>query len=126
MGLAVRPLERMLGIVRDIATKIFQCTSKACADDEEDKKKQCVLINFIIANFAGPGMGYIQSTADEEKLARFTTCVSMHYKPNPFHNFSHAVDVVHGCSRILRLIESDEYLSELDQFALLICAVAHD
>merc|ERR1712066_194622 len=45
---------------------------------------------------------------------------------NPFHNFAHAVDVGHFVGRILRLINSELYFSELEQFALLIAAIAHD
>merc|ERR1712113_197949 len=44
----------------------------------------------------------------------------------PFHNFGHAVDVVHAVSRIMRFSGSDSFLSDLDQFSLLIASIGHD
>lgn len=36
-------------------------------------------------------------------------------RPVPFHSFAHAVDVLHGVSRVLRCICSNTILSELEE-----------
>jgi len=52
--------------------------------------------------------------------------VEKEYLSVPFHNFAHAVDVLHGTIRLLRLIGCEAFLTDLEQFALLIAAMAHD
>merc|ERR1712232_1540733 len=46
--------------------------------------------------------------------------------PVPFHSFAHALDVVHGVARMMRLLGSETFLQEIEQYSLLIAAVAHD
>merc|ERR1719261_1611887 len=59
-------------------------------------------------------------------LNRFVATMEKDYLPNPFHNFAHAVDVLHTVSRMMRVMGSEHFLLELEQFAILIAAVAHD
>jgi cAMP-specific phosphodiesterase 4 len=68
----------------------------------------------------------VRSPEEEQTLQRFIQAVEKEYKPNPFHNFSHAVDVTHVVARLLRLMHSEGYLTDLEQFSLLVSAVAHD
>jgi len=83
---------------------------------------------YTIANFhdASEGEGFIRSSEDYEVLTRFVKAVQKEYPPNPFHSFSHAVDVAHGVSKMMRLMTSDLFLEELEQYALLIAALGHD
>ena len=46
---------------------------------------------------------------------RFMTAVEKEYLPVPFHSFAHAVDVLHGVSRVLRCICSNSFLTELEE-----------
>merc|ERR1719162_365298 len=59
-------------------------------------------------------------------MQRFVTSVEKEYLPNPFHNFYHAVDVMHMTVRIMRVTSSEAFLNELEQFSLLVAAVGHD
>merc|ERR1719272_736319 len=45
---------------------------------------------------------------------------------NPFHNWTHAVDVHHHIWRMLMLSKAHAYLSGLEQFSLLVSAIGHD
>jgi len=80
----------------------------------------------IISRFHEAGDGFIRTQEDETTLQRFVSQLEKEYPPNPFHNFSHAVDVVNVVARLLRLIDSEAFLTELEQYALLIAAIAHD
>lgn len=84
------------------------------------------LAQFIIAKFHDIGDGFINNAEETTMLQRFMHAVEKEYLPVPFHSFTHALDVVHGVSRLLRLIQSGSFLSELEEFALLIAAVGHD
>lgn len=52
--------------------------------------------------------------------------VSVHYRPNPFHNFHHAVNVLHFLAVVLDCINGSKLFSELNIFALLLSALVHD
>jgi len=90
------------------------------------KEQNLALSIFTVARFHDEHSGYIRGPQDETVLTRFVTSVQREYLNNPFHNFGHALDVLHATSRIMRVIDSENWLSELEQFALLIAAIAHD
>ncbi|CAE8681829.1 unnamed protein product, partial [Polarella glacialis] len=70
--------------------------------------------------------GFITSPDEVAMLQRFVAAVEKEYLPVPFHSFAHAVDVVHGTSRLMRLLQTSAFLTELEEFALLIAALGHD
>jgi len=90
------------------------------------KTQKARLAIFTISRFHDPGEGFVRTPEEESTLQRFTQTLEKEYLANPFHNFAHAVDVVHVAARILRLIHSEAYLSDLEQFSLLIAGIAHD
>merc|ERR1719454_2086241 len=59
-------------------------------------------------------------------LLSFINACEKEYLPNPFHNFSHASDVAVSVIRIMTSTGSEAFLTELEQFALMIGAIAHD
>eukprot|EP00438_Fugacium_kawagutii_P032995 Skav236187 [mRNA] locus=scaffold3111:101440:106041:+ [translate_table: standard] len=61
--------------------------------------------------------------SDEALIARF---VSEAYPENPFHNFGHAVDVQAFIVKAMKLMEADKFLSNLEQFSLLVAGLGHD
>jgi cAMP-specific phosphodiesterase 4 len=81
---------------------------------------------YIICGFHEQGDGYVQTAEEEKTMERFIQAVSKEYLPNPYHNFAHAVDVAHGVARMMRMMRSESFLSELEQFSLLVAAIAHD
>mmetsp|Transcript_79888 Transcript_79888/g.125970 ORF Transcript_79888/g.125970 Transcript_79888/m.125970 type:complete len:949 (+) Transcript_79888:286-3132(+) len=90
------------------------------------KPQKINLAMFHISTFHETGDGYVNTDAEVATLRRFIECVESEYYPQIFHNFSHAVDVLHALARTMRIIESQQFLMELEQFALLIAAVSHD
>jgi dual 3',5'-cyclic-AMP and -GMP phosphodiesterase 11 len=59
-----------------------------------------------------------------DKISTFLSHVASHYRPNPFHNFQHAFQVMHATYSIIRL-ECSQYFSLLDIFTMLIAALCH-
>jgi len=83
---------------------------------------------FMFASFREQECVRLQMPQDET-LHCFLEAVQSGYQPRekvPFHNFSHAVDVMHAVSRVLRNTHSNEFISELEQYSLLVAAIAHD
>lgn len=64
--------------------------------------------------------------SDEALVARFVSGVQKAYPENPFHNFGHAVDVQAVIVKTMKLMEADKFLSNLEQFSLLVAGVGHD
>ena len=62
----------------------------------------------------------------EEKLAVFIRLVSEHYHPNPFHNFQHAVNVLHMTFKLLHETQLLAKLRPAVAFGCLVSALAHD
>eukprot|EP00930_Biecheleria_cincta_P026921 TRINITY_DN18925_c0_g1_i1.p1 TRINITY_DN18925_c0_g1~~TRINITY_DN18925_c0_g1_i1.p1 ORF type:complete len:923 (+),score=166.75 TRINITY_DN18925_c0_g1_i1:112-2880(+) len=63
---------------------------------------------------------------EDQLLQRFILTLQKGYNPNPFHNFAHALDVLAGVVRMLKLVEADTFLSDLEQFSILVAALGHD
>jgi hypothetical protein len=63
---------------------------------------------------------------DEVTLRNFIFAVKETYHPNPFHNYVHAVSVVHMTYMILKTTEAGKMLQPLDIAACLIAAYCHD
>eukprot|EP00403_Amphidinium_massartii_P021589 CAMPEP_0178393656 /NCGR_PEP_ID=MMETSP0689_2-20121128/12299_1 /TAXON_ID=160604 /ORGANISM="Amphidinium massartii, Strain CS-259" /LENGTH=966 /DNA_ID=CAMNT_0020014253 /DNA_START=68 /DNA_END=2965 /DNA_ORIENTATION=- len=59
-------------------------------------------------------------------FSKFVLSIEAGYLPNPFHNFSHAVDVMYTVSRFMRLVGSPYFFSEVTHFWLLLASMAHD
>jgi dual 3',5'-cyclic-AMP and -GMP phosphodiesterase 11 len=59
-----------------------------------------------------------------DKFTTFLTHVASHYRPNPFHNFQHAVQVMHAMYTMIRR-ECSVYFTPLDIFTMLVAALCH-
>jgi cAMP-specific phosphodiesterase 4 len=90
------------------------------------KAQRQSLAVFTISRFHESGEGYSSSQDDVQRLQRFVQGVEKDYLPVPFHSFAHAVDVTHGVARLMHVINSESFLTDLEQYVLLIAAVAHD
>jgi len=88
------------------------------------KKQEQISAWFLMNN---PGScNFTEHNVDNSKLRAFVQEVAAGYKPNPYHAFLHAVDVVHTVFRYLTLLKAERYVSMIDQFALLVASVGHD
>lgn len=63
---------------------------------------------------------------DRECFIKFIRVIQWNYLDNPYHNFSHAVDVLQSASYVLHKIGDSTLISDLDSFSLLIAALCHD
>eukprot|EP00747_Dinoflagellata_sp_TGD_P108589 gnl/TRDRNA2_/TRDRNA2_170462_c1_seq3.p1 gnl/TRDRNA2_/TRDRNA2_170462_c1~~gnl/TRDRNA2_/TRDRNA2_170462_c1_seq3.p1 ORF type:complete len:707 (-),score=157.45 gnl/TRDRNA2_/TRDRNA2_170462_c1_seq3:439-2373(-) len=90
------------------------------------KEQRMKLAFWTISQYHEPMDGFICGSDDEATLTRFVAACEKEYLANPFHNFAHAVDVLHGVGRLMRIICADDWLVPLEQFALLISALGHD
>lgn len=72
------------------------------------------------------GYGFISSFHySEETLCNFLRVCEADYNPVPYHNNIHAADVVQTLHSIMQM-GGKEFGGKLEQFALLLAAVAHD
>jgi hypothetical protein len=59
-------------------------------------------------------------------LIEYIRQVSIHYKPNPFHNFYHAVNVLHCMYTMVKRIRVAEIVDSVTVFSFLLSALTHD
>jgi len=69
---------------------------------------------------------WTRNHVQEVQVFRLMTNLSMKYMPNPFHNFSHAIDVVYTVTRFLELINACNFMQESTPFWIAIAACGHD
>lgn len=92
-----------------------------------NKTQRINLAVYSLLHFYDPiGEDFVSVVTDKELIPRFVEQCEKEYLPNPFHNFAHALDVLHSSVRILRNMISEAFLSELEQYSILIAAIAHD
>jgi cAMP-specific phosphodiesterase 4 len=90
------------------------------------KAQRIALGVFTISRFHDVGEVFSHTAEDEKLLHRFVTAVDKEYMPVPFHSFAHAIDVVHGTARIMRMMCAEVFLAEIESYSLLVAAVSHD
>lgn len=56
----------------------------------------------------------------------FLRSVGQRYRPNAFHNLTHAVSVTHVSFAIVKTTEISSLLRPLDKLAILVAALCHD
>merc|ERR1719486_1495071 len=49
-----------------------------------------------------------------------------YYDTNPYHNYTHACDVVASVFRVFRRLRCRDWMSDIDMYALLVSALCHD
>mmetsp|Transcript_34038 Transcript_34038/g.86106 ORF Transcript_34038/g.86106 Transcript_34038/m.86106 type:complete len:897 (-) Transcript_34038:184-2874(-) len=90
------------------------------------KPQRTQLAVFTISRFHESGEGYCSTQEEVSRLQRFIGAVEKEYLPVPFHSFAHAIDVTHGVARLMNAISSESFLTDLEQYVLLVAGVAHD
>eukprot|EP00930_Biecheleria_cincta_P027405 TRINITY_DN1925_c0_g1_i1.p1 TRINITY_DN1925_c0_g1~~TRINITY_DN1925_c0_g1_i1.p1 ORF type:complete len:1014 (+),score=171.36 TRINITY_DN1925_c0_g1_i1:36-3077(+) len=59
-------------------------------------------------------------------FVKFHSEVQSSYNDLPYHNYAHAIDVLHTVYRLLTITASSAWVSSVEQYALLIAALCHD
>jgi hypothetical protein len=62
----------------------------------------------------------------KNSLKEYVHEVSVHYRPNPFHNFHHAVSVLHFLAVMLNTAQAAHVVNETNIYAFLLSALVHD
>jgi hypothetical protein len=63
---------------------------------------------------------------DEANLRHFIKDAEKNYKRVPYHNFTHAFNIVHMCYYLARTTKLREYLEDIDLLSLMVAALGHD
>eukprot|EP00913_Durusdinium_trenchii_P002266 g2092.t1 len=72
-------------------------------------------------------VAWVRDNVPETTLFKFmTACEAKYPSENPFHNFSHGLDVLYNVSRFCRLANLQSTFTDTSQFWLLIAAAGHD
>jgi hypothetical protein len=79
------------------------------------KPQRINLAMFTISRFHDSGEGFVNSDQEVATLQRFISTVEKEYLANPYHNFAHAVDVLHSVNRMMKVMGSEHFLLELEQ-----------
>lgn len=83
-------------------------------------------VHCLLTSEAAQQTGWFGHDAARLRVEHFVAAAADRYLPNPFHNFSHALDVTASVRRTIEEIEANRFLSAASQLSLLVAAVAHD
>ncbi|XP_064609581.1 cGMP-dependent 3',5'-cyclic phosphodiesterase-like [Liolophura sinensis] len=62
----------------------------------------------------------------KDTLARFLLMVRKGYRNPPYHNWMHAYSVAHFCYLLIKNLQLQDYLDEIEVFALFVSCLCHD
>jgi len=114
------------GIMECVSVDVVASLDSAhCNVLDWGKELQLGVCGYIIAHKAGCA-DWVCINVESQTLFKFISAVEQGYPPNPFHNFSHGVDVLYSVARFLQLIEAGRFFTEVMQYLLLVAALAHD
>jgi len=68
----------------------------------------------------------VRSYIDDKTFCSFRDSVAAGYMDAPYHNFPHACDVLYTVYRFLRETRCEEWMPDLEVFAILMAALCHD
>lgn len=63
---------------------------------------------------------------DENKLQNFISVIAKSYKRVPYHNFTHAFNIVHFNYYVLIKSQIRDYLEDIDVLAIILGSLGHD
>jgi len=89
------------------------------------KEIRIAVAAYIITSFHSSST-WVRSNVIDAKLLRYVAAVEGKYKDNPFHNFSHGLDVLHTVAQSMASVNAEGFITETMQFWMMIAAIAHD
>ena len=94
-------------------------------DMEYFKFRRAILINCVCEIFKR--MNFVTTfNINEKKLLNFATEVAIKYQLVPYHNFTHAFNILHFIYYVINNTCLSQYLSSLEIFGMFVAAIAHD
>mmetsp|Transcript_100607 Transcript_100607/g.319637 ORF Transcript_100607/g.319637 Transcript_100607/m.319637 type:complete len:933 (-) Transcript_100607:234-3032(-) len=106
------------GIKKTLNTQFFD----ALLPNRDQKVDLAAYIVFTLQGCSD----YIQMICQERIMMNFVMQAERLYPPNPYHNFSHALDVEHSLALSFQLIDAGSFFTEAEQFWLAVAAIGHD
>jgi len=89
------------------------------------KDQQKALTAWAVYNHQGCST-FARDSVPDAKMQSFVSGCESSYLANPYHNYAHALDVVHTASRVLKTSHAELFLTEIEQFSVLIGGIGHD
>jgi len=89
-----------------------------------EEARRAVVLYIFFDSEIGQATG--RELVDLKTFLRFSAVVKDGYYDMPYHCYIHACDVLHTVYRILTLSRSKDWLTAIDQYALLVSALCHD
>lgn len=114
----------MVSPAEDIVTSLRSDSFDALEIPEGQKPG--ITAYLLLASEAAAESGRFSKQTARSRVMHFAVAVANRYQPNPFHNFSHALDVTAGVLRTMAESGANLIFSADSQLWLLIAAVAHD
>lgn len=92
----------------------------------EMTKEERINISLFLIAMNPHTQNWVRNNVPLQRLYRFIVLLEAKYQPNPFHNFSHGVDVAYSLSRFMELCECGSFVNDSMQFWLMVAAIGHD
>jgi len=93
---------------------------------DHPKEAKIDIASFVVVYHDGCA-DFVRESVPDNVLINFMTAMEGKYPgENPFHNYSHGLDVLYSVSRALKLCGMDKILQDTSQFWLLIACIGHD
>jgi len=89
-------------------------------------KESVCIVAFAIMQSTQGADHFINRSVNQSQLSAFIEAVRDGYQGNPYHNFGHALDVMHTTSRHAALRQNFRFLSDDQLFVQLISAMSHN
>jgi cAMP-specific phosphodiesterase 4 len=89
------------------------------------KDQQKALTAWAVFNHQGCST-FVRDLIPDAKMQNFVNATESGYLANPYHNYAHAVDVCHTTARLQKVSHAELFLSEIEQFSVLVAAIGHD
>eukprot|EP00002_Diphylleia_rotans_P029387 TRINITY_DN5987_c0_g1_i10.p1 TRINITY_DN5987_c0_g1~~TRINITY_DN5987_c0_g1_i10.p1 ORF type:complete len:782 (-),score=148.76 TRINITY_DN5987_c0_g1_i10:488-2833(-) len=103
------------GVIDQLRDPSFDIFSKSYSE-----LKQCILYMFLDLRLVDVFM--IRPSV----LHNFLGTLELHYKPNPYHNFRHAIDVAQTVYSYIIRTNARDILQPLDVLGLMLASLGHD
>lgn len=89
-------------------------------------KEVRIAVAAYILNSSQGITAWVRHNVAAKTLLRFVSAVEGRYLANPFHNFSHGLDVLHTVAVSFSLVNSENFIPDTTQFWMMVAALAHD
>jgi len=84
------------------------------------------LLEVVTHIFWTSELGFAAKFVDRDTFFKFHEVAKGKYQDLPYHCYQHACDVLHCVFRTLTLVHSHQWMSTMEEYALLVAALCHD